>query len=276
VLITDVTRTSDTTFVAGVHWPRRHPYFGPWRAEDVPLSPELALETLRQAAIALAHLHLGVPQGQAFVMETMHVEVGLDAFRPADRTEAPTIDIVVTDLVERKGVATQFDADLTVRIGDVVVARGGGITRTIPGPIYRRMREGATLSTDLEASPRLPPLAAELVGVTSEDFVLLAETPGGELTLSIDTTNPTWFDHPLDHVPGMVILEAALQAFRFVTRSPTLRVFEVDVEFASHLELNEPALLTLEVTENQLLASFHQGDEVTSRVVATSFRRTGA
>ena len=187
VLLTALDRTGDSTFSADVHWPRRHPYFGPWSVDDVAVGPALALETLRQTAIALAHLHLGVPFGQAFVMESMQVEVTDDAVRRADRPESPTIDVEISDLVERKGIAASYDAFLTVREGERVLARGGGRAKTIPGVVYRRMREGAPSSAEVTALPtRTAPARPEAVGAPGPDFVLVAGATGGtEYDLSL-------------------------------------------------------------------------------------------
>ncbi|KDN86878.1 hypothetical protein KCH_13240 [Kitasatospora cheerisanensis KCTC 2395] len=45
--------------------------------------------------------------------------------------------------------------------------------------------------------------------------MLLARTPEdapGAFRLDVDTTHPVLYDHPCDHTPGMVLLEAFLQA----------------------------------------------------------------
>ncbi|PZF59281.1 hypothetical protein DEI92_09860 [Curtobacterium sp. MCBD17_034] len=273
VLLTALERTSDSTFVAHVHWPRRHAYFGPWGTDDVAVGPALALETLRQTAIALAHLHLGVPFGQAFVMESMRVEVADDAVRRSDRPGSPTIDVVVSELVERKGVAASYDSMLTVRDGDHVLARGGGRARTIPGPVYRRMREGAPSSADVDRLPPRPsPAAHGLVGAPTPDFVLLSGAAGSDaFELSLDATNPVYFDHPLDHVPGMVVLEAALQAFRAHADDPTHTPREVTVEFLAHAELTSPVTITLEREDGTEVAVLCQDGVVVSRVRASAF-----
>jgi hypothetical protein len=273
VLLTDIDRTSDTTFLAGAHWPRRHPYFGPWDATDVAVGPALALETLRQTAIALAHLHLGVPFGQAFVMESMRVEVMPDAMRRADRPETPTIDVEISDLVERRGIAASYDAALTLREGDPVLARGGGVARTIPGAVYRRMREGAPSSSDLAALAHRPtPGVPDLVGAPEAQYVLLSGPAGGtSFELSLDTTNPVYFDHPLDHVPGMVVLEAALQAFRAHAQDPTHVPRAVVVDFLQHTELTRPVRIELEADADREAAVLWQDDTVVARVRASAF-----
>jgi len=278
VLLTAIERTSETTFSAGVHWPRRHPYFGPYGPEDVDVTPALALETLRQAAIALAHIHLNVPLGYAFLMESMHVEIVGGARRSAAQPGNHTVDIEVSDLVERRGIAATYGSLLTIRDGDTVLARGGGGARAIPAPVYRRSREGAPSSSEPERlAPRPAPASAALVGAPGPDFVLVTGQAGGDrYQLSLDVDNPVYFDHPLDHVPGMVVLEAALQAFRARAAEPTLTPDSVTVDFARHTELTQPVVIDVVAADGEAVATFTQNGSVNSRVRASRFRQSGA
>ncbi|MFJ9544513.1 AfsA-related hotdog domain-containing protein, partial [Streptomyces sp. NPDC101225] len=54
-----------------------------------------------------------------------------------------------------------------------------------------------------------------------------------------DTRHPVLFDHPVDHVPGMVLLEAARQAAAATTHSPTPPT-HLHATFTHYVELDTP------------------------------------
>ena len=73
----------------------------------------------------------------------------------------------------------------------------------------------------------------------------------GELVLAVDVTHPVHFDHPLDHIPGMLLLEAARQA-ALLTIDPADRagkvVSRVDAKFVSFADYDRPVTIrTLEI-----------------------------
>ncbi|MFD4466980.1 AfsA-related hotdog domain-containing protein [Rhodococcus sp. NPDC058505] len=62
--------------------------------------------------------------------------------------------------------------------------------------------------------------------------------------LRTDLTHPVLFDHPSDHVPGAVLLEAARQSARLVLGTPCADVESIDLEFQQFVELDEPTTVT--------------------------------
>jgi len=71
--------------------------------------------------------------------------------------------------------------------------------------------------------------------------------------LLVDESHPYFFDHPLDHVPGILIIEGLLQLFEVaiqdMTRRSTARgmfVREMYVMFTKWCEKNTPTMLRLE------------------------------
>src|SRR5690606_21766651 len=89
--------------------------------------------------------------------------------------------------------------------------------------VYRRLRGPATPPpAEAMAAAITPPKALNphLVGRALESEVVLAadETGPGHgrevsgRRLRVPTNNPWLFDHPVDHVPGMLLMEAARQS----------------------------------------------------------------
>jgi hypothetical protein len=71
--------------------------------------------------------------------------------------------------------------------------------------------------------------------------------------LLVDTTDPTFYDLPLDHVPGLMLLEAMRQAatatvcHREALGAELVHVHEVDVSFMRFAELDAPVEVEVEV-----------------------------
>jgi hypothetical protein len=93
--------------------------------------------------------------------------------------------------------------------------------------------------TALPVPPGVP--AADVGRALAADVVLAEPAPGrtDRRRLRVDTAHPVFFDHPLDHVPGMLLLEAARQAALLQTggeRAPNA----YDAVFHRYAELDEP------------------------------------
>nr|WP_248002016.1 AfsA-related hotdog domain-containing protein [Streptomyces sp. RPA4-2] len=56
----------------------------------------------------------------------------------------------------------------------------------------------------------------------------------------MDTAHPTFFDHPVDHIPGMVLLEAARQAALVSTGMPDALLLGLKSNFARYAEFDAP------------------------------------
>ena len=85
----------------------------------------------------------------------------------------------------------------------------------IPEALYERVR---SVRSDGQPTDRAAPVPVEplRVGRRLRRNVVVgdAQFGDGELHCAVvtDTTHPSFFDHPQDHVPGMMMLEAARQA----------------------------------------------------------------
>ncbi|WP_405881714.1 AfsA-related hotdog domain-containing protein [Streptomyces sp. NBC_00169] len=65
--------------------------------------------------------------------------------------------------------------------------------------------------------------------------------------LRTDTRHPVLFDHPVDHIPGMVLLEAARQATTAHLGHPTLPL-TLTTTFTNYAELDTPCHLQTHTT----------------------------
>ncbi|MET8975709.1 ScbA/BarX family gamma-butyrolactone biosynthesis protein [Streptomyces sp. NPDC004539] len=212
VLLTDALRVSDSRFLVAAQWPLRHSTF-PRDPEGRP-DPVFAVETIRQIGLLIPRVFLGSPPETRLIIRT--VSFALD---PAAEPRAAfgASDVLceahlsnVRQVPSRPGPLSLALA-VTFSCGGVPFGRAEGRLRTLTPQQYDALRTGR-----VQRPPRTPagerPAPAE-VGVGGEAGVMVGVGEDGAVRVGpADLHHPLFFDHPSDHVPGMVLLEAARQA----------------------------------------------------------------
>ncbi len=199
-------RTEIDRFRLTAQWSADHPHYLP--AGDGGPSLPLVAETLRQAVITISHAAYDVPHDHAFVMKALSVE--LDADRPAlSSMHGVTVDVKCHDVVVGNGELRSMEISLDFLHEDSRFARGTGSLTLLPAGVYQRVRGTVAPVEHRTVGARV---AAAEVGRAVEEDVLLVEAPGPGHRLVVDTDHPWHFDHPADHLPGMLFVEAAVQS----------------------------------------------------------------
>lgn len=268
VLLTGVRPRGRDAYRIGAQWARCHSYYGPvaGRWHD----PMLFAESIRQAALLLGHQALGIPLGHQFLTRTMTFEITEEGMRLAGAPADVVIDASMRDIRCRAGHVTSFACDFVAHRDGVPIARGRGSTDCVTPVIYRRLRGSRSMVRP--ACALIQAVTPQLVGRLQEFDVVLG-VPDGEAAheqgrvhlLRVDSTHPVLFDHPVDHVPGMLVLEAARQAALAALGLPRGLLVGCDASFHRYIELDSPCLVTsspptVEDTGVRSVAvSFHQG-----------------
>jgi hypothetical protein len=244
-LLTGWSRIAADRFSVSAQWPRAHGlHVSPDRSAYDPL---LVVETVRQSGTLIAHTEYEVPLDHHFVLQEFQVDTFPRHLAVGAVPAELTVEVTFVDVQYRgrRPVGAVYTAEV-LRGGELVAtARRVAFTCTSE-PVYRRLRGGRTAAavTPLPLPPALPPAT---VGRALPEDVVLAPATGRNLwQLRIDTAHPVFFDHPLDHVPGMLLLEAARQAVRAHTggsRSPV----SFRIAFHRYAELDAP--VWIEATE---------------------------
>jgi hypothetical protein len=274
VFLTSATRQSDTCFELTAQWPRAHTFFQ--SADGRNHDPLLAAETFRQAGLLLAHSELGVPLGHKFVMQDLTFSARLPHLRIGSGPTDVHLTARCPEVIRRGRTPSGFRMELTIRRDGPAVAVGGGRFTCVSPAVYRKLR-GPQLDRPHTVRPRaarntLPPSA---VGRARPGDVVLAPTPlPNTWLLAPDPDHPILFEHGGDHVPGMVLLEAARQAACNCVAPGTMRPSAMSTAFHRYTELDQPCwieatlapsgtpdVVTVEVTGRQ------GGEEVFSTTV---------
>jgi hypothetical protein len=237
--LTGWSRTAPDRFSVSAQWPRAHGlHVSPDRSAYDPL---LVVETVRQSGTLIAHTEYDVPLDHHFVLQEFEVTTFPQHLAVASVPAELTVEVAFADVQYRgrRPVGARYTAQ--VLRGGERVASATRVTFTCTSePVYRRLRGGRTPAT-VAPLPLPPALSPAVVGRALPADVVLAPTDRPDRwQLRVDTAHPVFFDHPLDHVPGMLLLEAARQAVRARTggtRSPV----SFHITFHRYAELDEPA-----------------------------------
>ncbi|MFF4032672.1 ScbA/BarX family gamma-butyrolactone biosynthesis protein [Streptomyces sviceus] len=234
----DWLRLAEHRFLVSVNWPAAHRFFAP--LPDGRQDPLLVAETTRQATMMLAHAEFGVPIGDQFVMRELGYRVETPDFT-VDNASGP-IEVVVecSDVQLRAGRLVGMRVDLRFQRLDQVLATSMGLLVCTSARVYRRLR-GDRMAAPSRPVPLLAAVAPHETGRVDRKDVVLAlskHRPGWRLRL--DTTHPTLFARPNDHVPGMVLLEAARQAATALTPGHDFHPVSMRISFDKYCELSEP------------------------------------
>jgi hypothetical protein len=292
VFLTDCRAVDDHTYLAAAQVPPSHAFYTDHLHRSPLVDPMLLMECARQAETYGGHAVLGVPAGTSFILRDWSLRVDDPAALTRPPGPAEVTMVVETRDHRRVGGALRgvvYDIGLSLEgepVGRVHISVGYLSSET-----YQRLRVGRRgsvppVSTSVHPRPAGAPVAPHLVGRRDPGNVVLmdARTAGGELTARIRPAvdNPSLFDHAQDHLPGMVMVEAARQAGLLALNdlhglSPYRWVLTgMRAEFSSYAELDAPAFVRVRprvpahhTDRLELTAEFEQDSTVIAEAVLT-------
>jgi 2-oxo-3-(phosphooxy)propyl 3-oxoalkanoate synthase len=209
--------------------------------------PMMVVEALRQAAYFISHRFYGVPHTHEFILGGLAVKTD-DPALPAAGTEWLPVNLRVTCAPTAKWTRRRLGMRLDVEfsMGGRACGHGSLLSEAVDMRVYQAVRRRSAPPGAVPAGGR--PLSPAEVGRRRRADVLLTVTGrSGSWLLRVDRGHPVMFDHPVDHVPGMVLLEAFRQAALVVTRPLAARrpsLAGLRTEFARFCELDVPTLIT--------------------------------
>ncbi|MET9500006.1 ScbA/BarX family gamma-butyrolactone biosynthesis protein [Streptomyces sp. NPDC006552] len=239
VMLTDWRRKDDLRFSVSAQWPRIHGFFAPVAGRHDPL---IAAETLRQAGLLLAHAEFNVPLGFQFVMWDLTLETRPEHLAVGGAPATLELDVVCRDVKSRNSTLAGFRYDVVMYRDGHVAATGSARFTCMAPKVYQRVRGGRVVGS-VRPLALTAPIAPQTVGRVSPTDVVLSATPDeGRWQLRLDTRHPVLMEHPVDHVPGMLLLEAVRQA-SIATVGTGARPLALVSDFTRYIELDTPSFI---------------------------------
>ncbi|WP_314173506.1 ScbA/BarX family gamma-butyrolactone biosynthesis protein [Streptomyces winkii] len=261
VLLTGWRQCSEREFEVGAQWPRDH---GFWRTDgDGVQDPLLLVETTRQVLPLIAHAAYGVPSGHQLIWDHHHCAFSAP-FLPVDGSPAEVVlRLSASQAPDRSARLRRIALTMTVHGAGRTLGSASTVYSAHSPQVYRRLRgPGTPAPPEAMAAALAPaePLSPSLVGRESEREVVLGPDGerdeagdaggagsggGGEAEgrrrLRVLTTSPWLFDHPVDHVPGMLLMEAARQCAHLAAAPYRPRLTRLEAEFHRYVDLDAPS-----------------------------------
>jgi len=222
VFLTDAIKCGDSHFQCAAQLPRTHAYYNDHTHQIPHYDMSLLLEIFRQVSIYVSHSYLNVDPGDNFI----YLDSELCVLQPRQLmigdSSAPTaaiVDVKIADKLFRKGIQVGITLDMTLIMNEEQVAHKRTEFRWIDNLVWLRMRGKSislTSKTSSNTTPPAPFLTPSLVGRQNQQNVVITgnfidSTNEICASLNVDMSNPGLFDHPTDHIPGMLIIEGFRQ-----------------------------------------------------------------
>jgi hypothetical protein len=241
VFPTDWERRGENRFAVRAQWPRSHPLFAS-RAE-ARYDPTVVAETVRQAGLLVCHAELGVPLDYRFLMHELGFKAEPGRLGVGCAPAMLEIDVSCVEVTRRAGRLSALRYETMLLREGELLGTGSASASVIAPAVYRRMRGHGVTALDRPV-PLPDPAPPARVGRTSPEDVVLS--PVGEPNrwlLRVDTLHPVLFDHPVDHAPGMTLVEAARQAALAAFDRPGTRITGMACSFPRYAELDAPCVI---------------------------------
>ncbi|MFS0692795.1 ScbA/BarX family gamma-butyrolactone biosynthesis protein [Streptomyces nitrosporeus] len=236
VVPTDWAHISGDRFLVRGAWPADHGFFAP---RDGLHDALLLVESMRQSTILISHDAYGVPAGHHFLM--WELDYTTNPGRLAVR-EGPEVELEVefSEITRGSGRPTGMCSKVTVRRGGHTAGTGTSRIKLLGAKTYARVR-GELPQAPPPPAPAGALMAPHAVGRTrSRDVLLVPTVRQGLWRLRVDTSHTTLYQGPKDHIPGMVLIEAARQAAHALVGPAALVPLRGNNAFHRYAEFGSP------------------------------------
>jgi hypothetical protein len=285
VFLTDIQRVNEETFISAALLPVIHAHYTSHLGRIDLVDPMLLLECARQAETYAAHAFFDVEMGASFILRNWSMELspralGTSFSGPTELVMIATTRAPRTVAGRVRGLTYTFELWVSgERLGQV----GMEVGYVAKEPYLAMRARGRTgpvpSSADLSpVSAGVPVEPARVGRLHARDTLLLDVCAGrDEVTaaLRVPADNPSLFDHAQDHVPGMVLLEAARQiaalaAGEWGADAPDrTAMVTMDASFSAYAELDAPVTMTATRalrSAEEIDVTFHQNGTDISQV----------
>ncbi|MFE6737096.1 AfsA-related hotdog domain-containing protein [Streptomyces tubercidicus] len=263
VFLTDARSVDESEYLAAAQLPPWHAYYSERFSRLGAPDPLLLLECARQAETYGGHAFVGVPRDSKFLLRNWSVSLpGLLSAPVGDRPGELAMRVRTSNRRGAPGDVRRLTYDIGLelsghRLGSVRMDVG-----YIPGEVYDSVREqgrGRPLTPFSEITRSGPLVEPFLVGRSDPANVVLGEVllgpDGASAPIRPPVHNPSMFDHAQDHLPGMVLMEAARQLCLFAVSElygasvPRTTVAGFEFSFIRYAELDSLTTVHVRKTE---------------------------
>lgn len=244
VFLTGWSRTGLDKFTVQTQWPRSHSFYAPINGMHDPL---LLCETIRQTFPLLCHAAYEMPFGHQLSWSAFQYTINPQAMRIERAPAEVDLHVSCSDIRYQRGTPSSMSMHIEATRDGTWLAVSDTRFECMSPKVYQRLRSpySDTARVFAAAPTPVPSLAFPGRPRNREDVVLSPTQDEGRFQLRVDTSHPVLFDHPVDHVPGMLLLEAVRQAGHLITPDDSAMMpSTMDVTFHRYVEFDAPTWVT--------------------------------
>ncbi|MGW0905767.1 ScbA/BarX family gamma-butyrolactone biosynthesis protein [Streptomyces sp. NPDC002853] len=247
VFLTGIRQLSDEQFTVTAQWPRGHSFYGSVHGRYDPL---LIAETIRQVGALLSHTVFDVALTHKFLLWDLNYTALPEGLVMDSAPADLELSVTCTEIRRRGNRLAGLRYEATIRHAERIIATGGASFTTTSPEAYRRLRAARLESSTGPVIPGASVLPQLVARTSPFDVVLAPAEQAGRWQLRVNAAHPVLFDHYVDHVPGMVLLEAARQAAHAIGSQdrPVLPV-TLDSTFHRYAEFDSPCWVDAEIID---------------------------
>ncbi|MFC8511396.1 ScbA/BarX family gamma-butyrolactone biosynthesis protein [Streptomyces sp. NPDC057411] len=249
VLLTGWFPVEADRFRVTASWPVDHAFYEPVNGHHDPL---LIAESVRQTVPLLSHAAYDVPFGHRQTWSTFRYEIEPAALVVRGGPAEVEMDIRCSDVVRRGGRLVSVRMRVEMSVDGAPLGWVETAFSNMSPSVYPRLRGAyADIAEAVRRSvPLAPPMAPGQVARSRFADVVLSPTNAPLRTeLRVDHSHPFLFDHPVDHAPGMLLLEAARQATHAAAGDRPVIARAMDVVFTQYVEFDAQCWIQADVEE---------------------------
>ncbi|MFC4530138.1 ScbA/BarX family gamma-butyrolactone biosynthesis protein [Sphaerisporangium dianthi] len=273
VMITGWRPLDEKTSIVAAQWPRAHGFYGPAGGCHDPL---LAAETIRQAGLVVSHAELDCPLDRIFLLWDLSYEVNLAELAVGPGPTNLVLRFTRSQVRHRGRHLAGLRGHIDFYRDGRLVGMGEGSFDCVSRAAHDRLRAPSMAGRPAQEPPLPEPVDPRLVGRDrpldvvlgknpDRSRVLLSLTNGGDRPLAhlsairgddgpadpldraggregvwplrVDPAHPVLFDHSLDHVPGMALMEAMRQAALALAHPLPVAPVKIYASFTRYVDL---------------------------------------
>jgi hypothetical protein len=252
VFLTGIKKIDNDRYVTAGYLPKSHIYFNdiPYRKDKRSYDGILLLEICRQTSIYITHNFFSVPYSAKFIFDDAEFELISNKLSYNGEQSHVIVDVHISERKFRKSEINGLIFDMCVYIDGRIVANKKMNITWMDEKKWNKLRSFAISKKD-EFAAIIEPAKANDVGRELQRNVVIGNLKSSDCkvisTLIADQTHPSIFDHPLDHIPGMLLIESyrqtALLALKHSLKIQTQDIFikKYKVCFLNFCEFDMPA-----------------------------------
>lgn len=262
-------KLNENHFIFFAELPKSHMYFNDYirfANQKKYYDSMLVLEIFRQISICVTHKYYAIPFDAKFVFNDANFKViHHQEFEIKNEPLRVAIDVQIKNQRYRKNILVGYSLSMRLIINDCICAEKEMVIGWMESLVWKKLR--SKIKQEIQYScfnvKREHPLA---VGRLNPQNVIIGdcEINNKQLTttLCIDQTYSPIFDHQLDHVPAMFIIEAFRQsALLAIEKYNSISIEELffsncNISFKHFCELNKFANCVISLKEIEFQNGF--------------------